>query len=194
MSEQTVDPGAPESPETPEGPKRRGRLLVLAAIALVVVLVAVGALVLALRGGDPPSDAAKDDYCANQEKLLTGFNEAAVSGDDGAVVTAVKDWAEAAAKTGTPSSMPADARAGFLVQLREIEALPDDASVAQVAAIQTDLSQAESDQLQQTELYTTNTCGQPDLSELMGGMDHDMGGMDMGDMGDMGDMDHDSQS
>lgn len=139
----------------------------VAALVLVAVIAVVAVVVLG-GGGGAPDNASKEDFCDNQQELYTDVAAAAVSGDDTAIAKAIRDYADDAEETGTPSDIPDDARRGFELQLERAQDVDDDATTEDLQKMDQDYSKEEQADGQAFNDYATQTCGEPELPELPG--------------------------
>ena len=99
---------------------------------------------------DPPSDATVEDFCA--------ANSAANAPATDDTARAAKAAIERLRRVGTPAGIPADARAGLLVLLAVVEAIPDDATAEEVKRAGSDLAPADQRQVVAYFTYAAQTC------------------------------------
>jgi hypothetical protein len=125
----------------------------------LVVLAAICATSVACNAGRPPTDASPDAFCAQVHDFYSGVDRLGADASNREVAGLVKQLAGRLADVGTPGDIPGDARQGFELTLEEIRDLPDDASSADVAAIDADLGLEERRDTQAFDTYLALTCG-----------------------------------
>lgn len=110
-----------------------------AALTLAGLALALGALTACSDdGGDPPSDASKDDFCETFNGLVDDVL-ASDAEEPAAMVQAVKQWASDIEEVGTPEEMPDDARHGFELFVEHAADLDDDMGLEDLQSLGDDL-------------------------------------------------------
>lgn len=104
-----------------------------------------------------PTDASVQDFCQTFVTLARDAQAHPTKTDAEAVQAAKKSAAELA-RVGTPADMPADARRAFEAAISTIDALPADATKAEVNKAASDLSKAEQADQQALSDYITTKC------------------------------------
>jgi hypothetical protein len=148
--------GDPTTATAPRGRSRVGSRV--GAVVAVVIVVAGGATYLLTRsedGGsapttipaDAPTDASQAGFCRQYAKVRDV--------DDG---RSVRDWADAMAKVGTPRHLPADARRGFELVLKEAARVDAHADASDLLAQRSELSGADQAVLSAFTEYAARTC------------------------------------
>lgn len=149
-------------------------LLVLVALLLAGGAVAAGVL---LTGDDdidsggpataiaPPDDASVEDFCdayTGQLDELSGIDPGSTPAEQAeSLVKALQTYAETLEEVGTPEAIPADAREGFEITLRELGDLDVD-DVQQAIEDQSgefvELSKDDEEKVAAFDQYATNEC------------------------------------
>jgi hypothetical protein len=140
----------------------------LGLLAAALVLVAGGAV--GCGGSDDGGDSGADapttkDFCGALKDFQTQYATADPTKDLKAYIKTTKDAAAQLANIGTPDGMPSDAKAGFDLTVSKIKALPDDATVDDLAHIG-DVDEADQKNLDAFDDYVTKTC--PELGDQTG--------------------------
>jgi hypothetical protein len=105
-----------------------------------------------------PTDASKDDFCANFQGLAENLAKQDPAKDP-AAVKALQDAVKQMQETGTPEGIPDDARNGLQVTLDAISGLPEDATVDDLSSLEDELSKAEKDDADAFDSYLADECG-----------------------------------
>jgi len=134
----------------------------LGLLAAGLVLVAGGAVGCGGDGGGGDGHGAPSakEFCGELEDFHTAYANSDPAGDLKGYIRTIKQSAARLGDLGTPDSMPSDAKAGFALTVQRIKALPDDATVDQLAQIG-DVSDADQKKLDALDDYIGTTC--PDL-------------------------------
>jgi hypothetical protein len=134
----------------------------LGLLAAGLVLVAGGAVGCGGDGGGGDGHGAPSakEFCGELEDFHTAYANSDPTGDLKGYIRTIKQSAARLGDLGTPDSMPSDAKAGFALTVQRIKALPDDATVDQLAQIG-DVSDADQKKLDALDDYIGTTC--PDL-------------------------------
>lgn len=132
---------------------------------------ASAAFVLTLIGlsscsGNPssaPDDASVTDFCAAYNALISDVFapvDDSVPADEQADRTreALQGWAEGMVEVGTPSTMPADARAGYERQLDTIRDLNEDTDLTDLSNLEQGYSDDERADAQSLSEFVTTEC------------------------------------
>ena len=117
----------------------------IAMLFVSLVLVAGGAT--ACGGGDKPGDntASKGDFCGAYTSLQKDLGDidptstSDLSGYIKKLKTAVKELV----KIGLPKDVPANAKEGFQLSIKMIEAIPDDATLEDLGKLGEGISEAD---------------------------------------------------
>jgi hypothetical protein len=129
------------------------------ALLTLVVLAVIATTSVACNAGRPPTDASPDTFCAQVDDFYAGLDGIDGPTSDREVAGLVKDLAGRLERVGTPVDISTEARDGFELTLDAIDALPADASSADVEAIDADLSLDERRDTQAFDVYLALTCG-----------------------------------
>ncbi|MFC5175551.1 hypothetical protein [Nocardioides taihuensis] len=129
------------------------------ALLTLAVLAVISVTSVACNAGRPPTDASPDTFCAQVHDFYSGVDRLGGGASNHEVAGLVKQLARRLADVGTPGDIPTDARQGFELTLDAIHDLPDDASTAEVEAIDADLSLDERRDTQAFDTYLALTCG-----------------------------------
>jgi hypothetical protein len=106
----------------------------------------------------PPSNASKTSFCGVFQDFMTETQDMN-QGDTKAAVAALKKVGDKLQDVGTPSDIPADARAGFEKTLELIDSLKSDATEQDFANIDKQLTATEQQNSQAFDAYLTKECG-----------------------------------
>jgi hypothetical protein len=108
------------------------RISLLAASLLVVGLLAGCGSDGGSAASGSPKDATVDEFCQPFVDMISDITTKGANMSDTDAVKLAKDLADKLAKVGTPKDMPADARKGFELVIKKLQALPDDATKEEV--------------------------------------------------------------
>jgi hypothetical protein len=134
----------------------------LALTAASLVLVAGGAVACGSdNGGGSSKTASKDDFCGAFEKFYQDLT--AVAEDEKNLSKVLKDAAKRIEDVGTPKDIPDDAKEGLQLTLDAIDDLPDDATAADIAELDSKFSDAEKKKTDAFSDYLDKTC--PDIGQ-----------------------------
>ena len=100
------------------------------------------------------------DFCTAYKSLFSSFAGATKPPSDAEAVKAIKDWGDEMEKTGTPESIPADAKKGFQLVLDTVAKIPDDATKAEIQQMTGDLSAEEQKSSDAFGKWASTTCPQ----------------------------------
>jgi hypothetical protein len=133
-----------------------------------LVLVAGGA---AGCGGDGGGGGGHDvpsakEFCGALKDFQTSYANSDPTGDLTAYVKTIKRAAAQLGDVGTPGDMPADAKAGFTLTVQRITALPDGATVDDLAQIG-NVDDTDQKKLDALDHYVRTTC--PELTNTPSG-------------------------
>ena len=106
-----------------------------------------------------PTDASKEDFCANFQSLAENLAKQDPAKDPAAAVKALQDAVKQIRETGTPDGIPDDARNGLQVTIDAISGLPEDASVDDLSSLEDELSKDEQDDADAFDSYLADECG-----------------------------------
>lgn len=120
-------------------------------------------------GGSKADDksVSTDDFCAAFQSFYDDLAD--VTGDEDNLGKILKDAAQQIEDVGTPDGIPADAKEGLKLTLDAIDGLPDDATAEDMAAIDSDFTDAEQKKVDAFSDYLDKTC--PDTGDSGGGED-----------------------
>jgi hypothetical protein len=139
----------------------------LGLLAAGLVLVAGGAVGCS-RGDDGGSGAdapTTKAFCGALDDFKAQYATADPTKDLKAYIKTIKDAAARLAALGTPEDMSSDARAGFDLTVKKIKALPDDATVDDLAHIG-EVDEADQKKLDAFDEYVGKAC--PELGDQTG--------------------------
>ncbi len=144
-----------------------------ALLTACLVLVAGGAVGC---GDDGGGSAKKDEGGASAEDFCGAFQAFAddlsdVTGQEENLGEILKEAAQRIEDVGTPDDIPDDAKAGLQLTLDEILALPDDASIEDMAGLEDEFSDEDKKKTDAFSTYLEKTC--PELDS--GGSESDSG-------------------
>lgn len=110
-------------------------------------------------GGDdgPPTDASKDDFCANFQALNDDLAELA-SEDTSEALEILKDAISEMEETGTPKDISDGARDGLQTTIDKVNELDDDATGADLEKLDEEFSDAEQKNSDAFDDYLEKTC------------------------------------
>ena len=126
-------------------------------------------------GSSAPENASTEEFCEEFGSLFQDVLSEGLSGDTGALVTAMKEWAEDMQEVGTPEDMPDEAREGFEVFLDEARSLPDDATAEDLDQLGEDLPQSEQDAADTFGDWAAETCPDALLPDVPTDLPSDLG-------------------
>jgi hypothetical protein len=106
-----------------------------------------------------PTDASKDEFCANFQGLAEDLAKQDPTKDPSAAVQTLKDAVGKMRETGTPDGIPDDARHGLQVTLDAISSLPEDAKAGDISGLEDQLSKDERADADAFDSYLGNECG-----------------------------------
>ena len=104
-------------------------------------------------------DVSVADFCGAYSAYFRQLAKAASPND--LDIKAIKEFSEKLGELGTPAGIPDDARNGFEVSVKAAEDLPDDATTADLAKLQNDISADDQADAMAFGQYVVKTC--PDL-------------------------------
>ena len=106
-----------------------------------------------------PTDASKDDFCANFQSLAEDLGQLDPTKDASAAVKALHTAVDKMRATGTPDGIPDDARHGLEVTLDALGGLPDDATADDISGLEDSLSEADQKDADAFDSYLSDECG-----------------------------------
>lgn len=142
----------------------------LGLLAAGLVLVAGGAVGCGDDGGDggdgggggkADESASTEDFCAAFQAFSDDLDD--VTGTEENLGEILKKAAEGIEDVGTPEDIPDDAKEGLQLTLDAILALPDDASVEDMAGLEDSFSEADKEKTDAFSDYLEKTC--PELGD-----------------------------
>ena len=128
-------------------------------VGLVLAATASGALT-GCGGGDDRPNAGVDAFCTAYNSLYTAFAETDPD-DPAAVVRVLKAWAQRMDAVGVPDQLPADAQRGLSRLIETTTGLADDATKADLDALDTAFSAAEKKDGAALQTWTAENCPDP---------------------------------
>ncbi len=120
--------------------------------------------------GSSDEGASTEDFCAAFQAFADDL--AGVTGQEANLGEILKKAAERIEEVGTPEDIPDDAKEGLQVTLDAILALPDDASVEDMGALEDEFTDADKEKTDAFSEYLEETC--PELGDS-GETDSDSG-------------------
>jgi hypothetical protein len=125
-----------------------------------LVLVAGGAV--GCGGGDDDGGSGSDaatakEFCGALKDFQTQYASSDPAKDLKGYIKTIKDSAAELSDVGTPKDIPADAKAGFDLTVKKIKALPDDATVDDLAHLG-DVDESDQKKLDAFGAYVVKTC------------------------------------
>jgi hypothetical protein len=129
---------------------------------LVAGLVLVAGAAVGCGGGDGDGGGGSDaptakEFCGALKDFQTQYASSDPSKDLKGYIRTIKDSAARLGDLGTPKDIPADAKAGFELTVEKIKALPDDATVDDLAHLG-DVDEADQKKLDAFGGYVVKTC------------------------------------
>ena len=132
---------------------------------LVAALVLVAGGAFGCGGGDDDGGGAAaptaKEFCGALKDFQTKYASSDPTKDLKGYIKTIKDAAVRLGDLGTPADTPADAKAGFELTVKKIKALPDDATVDDLAHLG-DVDEEDQKKLDAFGDYVGKTC--PELS------------------------------
>ena len=105
-----------------------------------------------------PSDASTEDFCGNFEQLAADLAKVSPEDDAAAGVKVLQDASASMRETGVPEDASDDIREGLEVTLDAIDALPEDATVDDIGALEDSFTKDDEEKAGAFDDYLDETC------------------------------------